>query len=132
MKKWVSIVFSVYLLMASSLFFAVAKQDVSAREGVKGGVKATQQLISLEKRITKASPGVQAAYKSAREWLGEGARTITNKAGDLILVSKDGLRKMRFDINNPHGYAPHIHLQSFRNGKWRDAISGKHHIYPKK
>ena len=77
MKKWVAIVFSLYLLMASSLVFAVAKQDVSAREGVK----ATQQLISLEKRITKASPGVQAAYKSAKEWLGEGVKTGTKGVG---------------------------------------------------
>ncbi|MCG8340596.1 MAG: hypothetical protein MI674_05005, partial [Cytophagales bacterium] len=100
--------------------------------GVKRDVKATQQLSSLEKRITRASPGVQAAYKSAREWLGEGTKTITNKVGDLILVSQDGLRKMRFDINNPYSSAPHIHLQSFRNGKWRDAISGKNHIYTKK
>ena len=74
---------------------------------------------------------MQAAYKSARQWLGEGAKTITNKSGDLILMSKDGLRKMRFDIKNPHGYAPHIQLEVLKSGEWIDAIPGKHHIYPK-
>lgn len=46
-------------------------------------------------------------------------------------MSKDGLRKIRFDIKNPHGDAPHIHLEEFINGKWRDAILGTHRIYPK-
>ncbi len=47
-------------------------------------------------------------------------------------MSKDGLRKMRFDIKNPHhGDAPHIHLEIFKNGKWKDAIPGTHRIYPK-
>ncbi len=46
-------------------------------------------------------------------------------------MSNDGLRKMRFDIKNPHRDAPHIHLEIFKNGKWRDAIPGTHRIYPK-
>jgi hypothetical protein len=46
-------------------------------------------------------------------------------------MSKNGLRKMRFDINNPHGDLPHVHLEEFINGKWQDAISGTHRIYPK-
>jgi len=45
-------------------------------------------------------------------------------------MSKDGLQKMRFDINNPHGDLPHIHLEIFKNGKWHDAIPGVHRVYP--
>ena len=41
------------------------------------------------------------------------------------------LRKMRFDIKNPHGDLPHIHLEVYRNNKWYDAIPGIHRIYPK-
>lgn len=46
-------------------------------------------------------------------------------------MSKDGLRKMRFDIKNPHGDKPHIHLEEFIYGKWRDAKPGTQRIYPK-
>jgi hypothetical protein len=69
--------------------------------------------------------------KNAKSWLGKDYKAVTNKAGDNIFMSKDGLRKMRFDIKNPHGDAPHIHLEIFKNGKWKDAIPGAHRIYPK-
>ena len=62
---------------------------------------------------------------------GKDAQVVTNKSGDKIFMSKDGLRKICFDINNSHGDIPHIHLQEFENGKWIDAISGTHRIYPK-
>jgi hypothetical protein len=74
---------------------------------------------------------VDNAAKQARQWLGKDYKVITNKAGDQIFMSKDGLRKIRFDIKNPHGDAPHIHLEIFKNGKWQDAIPGTHRIYPK-
>ena len=47
-------------------------------------------------------------------------------------MSQDGLRKLRLDIIYPHGDAPHIHLEIFKNGKWRDALKGSHRIYPQK
>jgi hypothetical protein len=74
---------------------------------------------------------VEQVGKLAKSWLGEDATNITNKAGDEIFVSKDGLRKMRFDIKNSQGDLPHVHLEKFVNGKWRDAIKGIHRIYPK-
>lgn len=74
---------------------------------------------------------VEKVGKLAKSWLGEDATNITNKAGDEIFVSKDGLRKMRFDIKNSQGDLPHVHLEKFVNGKWRDAIKGIHRIYPK-
>jgi hypothetical protein len=68
--------------------------------------------------------------QQAIKWLGKDYKTITNKAGDKIYMSKDGLRKIRFDIKNSHGDIPHIHLEIFKNGKWYDAIPGIHRIYP--
>jgi RHS repeat-associated protein len=62
--------------------------------------------------------------KQMQLWLGKNYKTITNKAGDNIFMSKDGLRKIRFDIKNPHGDKPHIHLEVFENGKWKDALPG--------
>ena len=48
MKKWVYLFLSLHLLMASSPFFAVAKQDVSARDGAKTGTKATEKAVAAE------------------------------------------------------------------------------------
>lgn len=49
-------------------------------------------------------------------------------------MSKDGLRKFRFDFDTTTSEAKffptHMHLQQLVNGKWRDAIRGIHHIYP--
>ena len=57
---------------------------------------------------------------------------ITKDAGDIILISKDGLRKLRFDIKNPHRDVPHIHIEMLKNGKWKNALSDVHRLYPKK
>ncbi len=75
--------------------------------------------------------GIHGAGEAAKRFLGDGYRTITNRAGDKIFMSKDGLRKIRFDFRNPHGDLPHVHLEVFRNGRWRDAISGVHRLYPR-
>jgi ribosomal protein S6 len=56
---------------------------------------------------------------------------ITKYSGDIILISKDGLRKLKFDIKNQHRDGPHLHLRVFRNGKWRDAIKENHRIHSK-
>jgi hypothetical protein len=63
-----------------------------------------------------------------KEWIGDGGRVIHNSSGDTILLSTDGTRRVRFDINNPspHDY-PHGHVEEFVNGKW--VKSGP--IYPK-
>ena len=86
---------------------------------------------AVEQKIANASSSVQETAKSVKQWLGKGSRMIINDNGDLVLMSKDGLRKMRFDVKNPHGYPPHMHLEVFKNGGWRNAIPGTHHLYPK-
>lgn len=89
-------------------------------------------LTGVAREAAKTGTGlVDDAARQAKSWLGKDYKVITNKAGDNIFMSKDGLRKMRFDIKNPHGDAPHIHLEIFKNGKWTDAIPGNHRIYPK-
>ena len=69
--------------------------------------------------------------KKLHDWFGEDYKIIHNKAGDPLFISKDGLRKMRVDIKNPHGDKPHIHFEILKNGKWKDAIPDMHRIYPK-
>jgi hypothetical protein len=65
--------------------------------------------------------------KEIQEWLGEDARFIKNDSGDTILLSKNGNRRVRFDINRPYPHeSPHGHIEEFVNGKWQK--SGP--IYP--
>ncbi|MGE0197879.1 MAG: hypothetical protein AB7N99_06870 [Simkaniaceae bacterium] len=52
-------------------------------------------------------------------WLGEETRLIRNPEGDLVFLSKDGTRRVRFDFNRtrPHDN-PHCHVEIKINGKW--------------
>lgn len=98
-------------------------------ESGKQGVKSL--ICRAGASAAKGGAKVGNVAKQVQKWLGKDYKTITNKAGDNIFMSKNGLRKMRFDIKNSHGDAPHIHLEILKNGKWRDAIPGTHRIYPK-
>jgi len=54
-----------------------------------------------------------------KSWLGDGAKLIKNKSGDTVIISKDGARRIRFDINNPSPHnSPHGHIEELVNGKW--------------
>jgi RHS repeat-associated protein len=65
------------------------------------------------------SQGVRDTAQAIKDWLGPGAQAFRNKAGDLITMSRDGLRKVRFDINNPSPHAnPHTHVEVLQNGEW--------------
>jgi len=44
-------------------------------------------------------------------------------------MSKNGLKKVRWDWNNPGNDLKHIHFQVFKNGKWKDEVKGKHRNY---
>lgn len=48
-----------------------------------------------------AAKGAPNVAKQAKSWLGKDYKVIANKAGDKIFMSKDGFRKMRFDIKKP-------------------------------
>ena len=53
------------------------------------------------------------------EWLGKETKMIKNKAGDSVFLSKDGTRKVRFDLSYPAPHSnPHGHVEEFINGKW--------------
>jgi hypothetical protein len=65
------------------------------------------EVIQLEKRIS--------------EWLGDSVRFARNHAGDPVFLSKDGLRKVRFDFNKPFPHeSPHLHLEELVNGEWKE------------
>lgn len=63
-----------------------------------------------------------------KKWLGDEAKLIRNKDGDLVLVSKDGSRRVQFHMENPSPHNnPHAHVDQKINEKWQK--SGQ--IYPK-
>jgi len=82
--------------------------------------------------VRAGTRSIDDALAQSRQFLGKDFRAITNKAGDSVFLSKDGLKKMRFDVRNPGNDAPHVHIEVLRNNKWRDAIPGTHRIYPKR
>jgi RHS repeat-associated protein len=81
---------------------------------IKGAIKQSKKLINIADDITK--------------WLGKNARKIVNKNNDLVFISKNGTRRVRFDLKNtkPHRN-PHMHVEELIDGKWQK--SGP--IYPK-
>ncbi|MCK5228880.1 MAG: hypothetical protein KAR13_01360, partial [Desulfobulbaceae bacterium] len=82
---------------------------------------------SLSAPVT-ASKDVGGVADDIAGWLGKDAKVITNKAGDKIFLSKEGTKRFRFDIKNPHPHkSPHGHVEILKNGKWKK--SGP--IYPK-
>jgi hypothetical protein len=67
--------------------------------------------------------------KQLSEWLGEGSKLVRNNAGDPVFLSKDGLRRVRFDFNKPKPHEnPHAHVE-FNIGD--DRWEGYGQIYPK-
>ena len=85
-------------------------------------------------RLNGPTPRVRAVGDALEDWLGPDAKPIVNKHGDLILLSKDGKRKVQFHLKTPHSPddLPHVHLQAWDDvtKDWIDAIPDRHRIYP--
>lgn len=110
---------------------AKAPPGVAKNVGVKVGKAA-----GVEQNIQNASPQVREAYNSVKDWLGERCKMIRNNDEVMVLMSEDGLRKFRVDldyttIDGSKFFPMHTHLQELKNGKWKDAVKGFHKIYPK-
>ena len=73
--------------------------------------------------ISKKAPGKTLSPRELshklKNWIGKDAKVITNKSNDIIILSKDGNRRIRFDYNNPSPHkSPHSHIEEYKNGKW--------------
>ena len=81
--------------------------------------------------FVKRSPGspVGQVMQWTENSLGKDARAITNKAGDKVFTNVENTKRVRFDVNNPHGDKPHVHIESKQGGRWQD-YTDKHRIYP--
>ena len=110
---------------------AIAKMSAKGLKGVQElntvckGLKIAEQTFLLEsaaalENSAKIAEVVQ-LEKNISEWLGEGAQLLRNKAEDPIFLSKDGLRKVRFDFNKPAPHkSPHMHFEHFVDGTWQE------------
>lgn len=123
------------ILVPGALAKVASKSLKSAQElaAVCKNLKIAQETLILE-TATEIGSSVKIAEvvqleRRISEWLGEGTQCIRNKAGDPVFLSKDGIRRVRFDFNNPHGDVPHMHMEQKLEGSWHDA-SSKHRIYP--
>lgn len=118
-----------------------AAQEIATVKTVEG-ISVVEKIASPEAQVLTAlakgegsiSVEVVQLEKKLSEWLGEGTKLLRNEAGDPILLSKDGLRKVRFDFKNPEPHEfPHMHLEQKINNKWEDVVGseGIPQIYPK-
>jgi RHS repeat-associated protein len=83
----------------------------------------------LAGRLTlRGTPKAQIVGDRILEFLGKDSRMIVNKAGDPIFISKDGLRRVRFDINRPYSHTgAHVHIEVKVAKRWM----GSGPLYPK-
>ena len=85
------------------------------------------RILSALKASTAGTSGntINDAMNAIQDYLGGEGKTIRNSDGDMILMRND--KKIRFDINDPHGYDPHFHIEELNSdGDWIDA-GDKHH-----
>ncbi len=92
----------------------------------KFGIKSSNFLKEIAKNETgaignlnKVSDLVKKTSDDVAEWIGRDARLIKKDSGDIIVLSKDGNKRFRVDINrtNPH-QNPHAHIEELIDGKW--------------
>jgi hypothetical protein len=88
--------------------------------------KVSQFVDSFFAEIGHTS-NVQQLADLINQWLGNGTKMIKNKAGDPVFLSKDGLKRIRYDFQRPKPHNnPHMHVDEFIRGDWEK--SGQ--IYP--
>ncbi|HSW86750.1 MAG TPA: hypothetical protein VLG49_04525, partial [Rhabdochlamydiaceae bacterium] len=121
------------ILIPGALAKAVSKGLKGAQElsTVYRGLKTAEQTLLLESVAGLESSAkiaeVVKLEKQISDWLGEGAQLIRNKASDPVFLSKDGLRKVRFDFNRPAPHEnPHLHIEHLVDGEWQEISR----IYP--
>ena len=105
---------------------AVKAKKKAAIAKKKANALASQQSLQVKQQ----SSNVDSVARDVADWLGSDFTVITNKHGDKIFMSKDGLRKFRADLINPHPHTnqPHVHFQVWNGQKWVNVPGGR--VFP--
>jgi hypothetical protein len=74
------------------------------------GITSKESLFSA-KQITPSEVDtiyatIESTSKSIIDWIGSGGRFIKNESKDVVILSKDKTRRVRFDLHNPHPVVP--------------------------
>jgi hypothetical protein len=88
----------------------------------------------LEEEAGIAESKINAAADAIEGWLGEGYQKFESETSDLALRSENWTRRVRFDLTNPHGLAPHVNVETWalRNlypGDRRWVLLSNQHIF---
>jgi len=115
--------------MASGLFFFAGRMDGSIAHREKSS--KIEGLSAYAKRTVPVSR-TNDLTSAMRNWLGDGTRATLNRHGDLVITSADGMRKIRFDINNtrPHENV-HMHIERFTGSRWVPFDRSLPQIFPR-
>jgi RHS repeat-associated protein len=114
-----------------TLLIAAGSAGAGGAEGAAGKLFSFGTKGAAVEEMGIAAAGGRTVAEDVADWLGAGTKRVTNKAGDEIFVSADGLRKVRFDFIRPNPHINiHMHFEVLRGGKWLPAVAGKNQIYP--
>ena len=74
---------------------------------------------NLTKEVSYIDSKIKEIAAHASDWLRANSKMIKNKSGDIIIISEDGMRRIRFDIYNPFPHKnPHGHVEKLVDGSW--------------
>lgn len=112
-------------LATAGVVGSIGKVGVKVVKGFGRGGKAIDAVRAAEAVGTKVSSSavandkIQDTTKKIVEWVGEDARFIRNEYNDVVIVSADNTRKVRFDLNHPNPHLnSHMHTEEYVNGEW--------------
>jgi len=87
--------------------------------GLPGGALRGVAEVVGAARAAQRAERVAGYMKAIQQYVGTDARLVKNASDDVVLISKDGARRVRIDYNNPGRHAgPHLHIDWTVNGKW--------------
>lgn len=116
-------------LNAASEAFGTNELGAALGSGSVSGVAfAAAGFLPVGKLARRGSDAAQLILKH----VGDDAVGFLNEAGDLILQSKNGLREVRFDFNNPAPHkSPHVHVIEYKTVKNNKAVTRNDRVYPR-
>jgi hypothetical protein len=78
-----------------------------------------------------ATDRIQSALRAVRRFIGPSGRAFRNEAGDLVVLSGDEMREVRFDFNDPSPHDhPHMHVIDYKQIKTNKIPDPNRRLWP--